>query len=246
MNLNEDNYYSLEANLEYWSVSQYKSFKSCESAAMAELKGEYARPMTRALLVGLFVDSYFEGTLDKFKKDHPEVFTKKAVLKAEFKRANEIIAAIKRSDKFMAYMSGEKQRIFTHELFGVPWKIKVDSFIQDKAIVDLKTVAKTDWIYKWRYELQGAVYQVVVNGNGFGNLPFYLAIASKENPPDLDIRHVPQEILDTSLREIGDDMPRFIMVKKGLEEPKRCEKCPWCRMTKNVTVKSYVELLEGL
>lgn len=245
MKLTDENYYSSAANHEFFSVSQYKSFKSCEAAAMAELRGDYKSPITKALLVGSFVDSYFEGTLDRFKQEHPEVFTKKAALKAEFRRANEVIAAIKKSDKFMQYLSGEKQRILTAELFGVPWKIKMDSFLPDKAIVDLKVVALIYMIWKWKYEYQGAVYQAVAEKNGFGKLPFYLAIASKQNPPDLDIRHIPQEILDASLREIGEDMPRFIMVKKGLEEPKRCEKCPWCRMTKNVTVKSYVELLEG-
>ena len=43
---------------------------------MAKLRGEYQEEKTTALLVGSYVDSYFEGTLDKFKLENPEIFTK--------------------------------------------------------------------------------------------------------------------------------------------------------------------------
>ena len=51
MILNNENYYSQEANQEYMSVSQYKAFMNCEAAAMASISGRYERPTTRALLV---------------------------------------------------------------------------------------------------------------------------------------------------------------------------------------------------
>lgn len=51
MILNNENYYSPEANQEYMSVSQYKAFMNCEAAAMASISGKYERPTTRALLV---------------------------------------------------------------------------------------------------------------------------------------------------------------------------------------------------
>lgn len=53
MILNNENYYSPEANQEYMSVSQYKAFMNCEAAAMASISGKYERPTTRALLVVL-------------------------------------------------------------------------------------------------------------------------------------------------------------------------------------------------
>lgn len=37
MILNNENYYSPEANQEYMSVSQYKAFMNCEAAAMASI-----------------------------------------------------------------------------------------------------------------------------------------------------------------------------------------------------------------
>ena len=69
MILNNENYYSPEANQEYMSVSQYKAFMNCEAAAMASISGRYERPTTRALLVGSFVDRYFEGTRSTENED---------------------------------------------------------------------------------------------------------------------------------------------------------------------------------
>jgi len=64
MKLTEKNYFSQKANEEFMSVSQFKAFDKCPASAMAELKGEFTREKTTALLVGSYVDSYFEGTLE--------------------------------------------------------------------------------------------------------------------------------------------------------------------------------------
>ena len=128
MILTNENYYSVEANREFMSVSQYKDFEKCEAMAMAILKGEWEKPKTTALMVGSYVDSWFEGTLDEFKAAHPEIFKKDGSLKADYVQAEEIIAFIQKDPKFMEYMAGEKQIILTAELFGTPWKIKIDSY----------------------------------------------------------------------------------------------------------------------
>ena len=85
LRLTQSNYYSPETDQQYFSVSQYKDFMKCEAMAMAKLRGEYKPAMTRAMLTGSFVDSYFEGTLDLFINEHPAVFTQKQELRSEFK-----------------------------------------------------------------------------------------------------------------------------------------------------------------
>ena len=91
MELTAENYYSPEANAEYMSVSQFKSFAgtdgklACEAEAMAELRGEWEMKKTTALMVGSYVDSYFEGTLDDFEKRTPELFTQPANKKSRLK-----------------------------------------------------------------------------------------------------------------------------------------------------------------
>ena len=129
MELSATNYYSNEANMEYMSVSQYKDFagtygrRGCEYTALKKLSGEWNPEKTTALLVGSYVDSYFEGTLEVFKKENPEIFTKTGGLRAEYKKAEEIIKRIERDPFFMQCMSGEKQVIMTGDLFGTKWKI---------------------------------------------------------------------------------------------------------------------------
>ena len=244
MLLNDSNYYSDEANREFFSVSQFKSFMSCEARAIAELNGEYKRPVTRALLVGSFVDHYFEGTLDDFMKENPAIFTRKHELRAEFKRANEIIKTVKEDVKFMDSLSGEKQRIFTFDLFGVPWKAKLDSYNPGKAITDLKVVARMYKLPQWRYDIQGAIYQKGVEIVTGEKLPFYLAVVTKEKVMDRDIWQVPQSTLDMALRQVEENIGRYADIKAGLIEPVHCGTCDYCKSIKQASVRNYNELLE--
>ena len=73
MVLTEQNYYGKEASQQFFSVSQYKDFMKCEAMAMAKIRGDYQQPVTKALLVGSFVDAYFEGTLKQFMEVMNEV-----------------------------------------------------------------------------------------------------------------------------------------------------------------------------
>lgn len=245
MQINQENYYSQEANKEFFSVSQYKSFLSCEARAMAELYGEYERPVTKALLVGSFVDRYFEGTLDSFMKENPGIYTRRRELRADFKRANQIIEIVKTDPKFMDSMSGEKQKIFTFEMFGVPWKIKLDSYNPGKAITDLKVVARMDKLPQWRYDIQGAVYQKGVEICTGDRLPFYLAVVTKEKVLDRDIWQIPQSTLDFALRQVEENIGRYVDIKEGRIEPEHCGRCDYCKSIKKARVRNYNELLEA-
>ena len=244
LKLDQNNYYSPEANEQYFSVSQYKDFMKCEAMALAKISGEYRPQMTKAMLTGSFVDSYFEGTLDAFIKEHPEVFTRQNELRSEFRKANEIVARIKNDELFMKFMSGEKQRIMTFELFGVPWKMKMDSYLPGICITDLKVAAKFRTLPLWRYDLQGAVYQAGVERVDGEALPFYLAVATKERTIDLDIFQIPQPILNAALIEIEQNISRYAAVKAGLEEPVYCGHCDYCKSVKAARIRSYNELLE--
>ena len=85
LRLTKRNYYSEEANREYWSASFVKAMLRCPAAAMA---AEPEEPST-AILVGSYVDAYFEGTLDCFREDHPELFKRDGTLKADYLQAEE-------------------------------------------------------------------------------------------------------------------------------------------------------------
>lgn len=244
MQLTQSNYHSPEQNSKYFSVSQYKDFMKCEAMAMAKISGSYRPPVTKALLVGSFVDAYFEGTLENFIQENPVVFTRKNELRSEFRKANEIIARTQADPLFAQFIGGEKQRILTFNLFGVPWKIKMDSYLPGICITDLKVVANFRTLPFWRYDLQGAVYQTGVELATGEHLPFYLAAATKERVVDLDIFQIPQPTLDMALREIEQNISHFARVKAGEEPPIYCGRCDYCKSVKHAAIRNYNELLE--
>jgi hypothetical protein len=236
--ITNENYFSPENQMKYMGSSQFKSFMDCEARTMAEMKGEFVREVTKSMLVGSYVDAHFEGSLDVFQAKHPEIFTKSGELKAEFKQAEKIIERIERDDFFMSYMSGEKQIIKTGEIAGVPFKIKIDSYHPDK-IVDLKIMKDMEPMWKegqgkvnfalfWGYDIQAAIYQMI-EGN---NLPVYLAVATKESEPDIDVIQIPQYYIDAALEIVKANAIRFQAIKDGFIEPERCGHCDFCKATK--------------
>lgn len=253
--LTADNYYSKEADERYMSVHQYLGFaghmgvRGCEEKALATLKGEWAEETTTAMLVGSYVDSYFEGTLDKFKEENPDCFTKtKPIqLKAPFKQAEKMIARCEKDPYFMATLSGEKQVIMTGYLFGTEWKIKMDSYIPGKAIVDLKTSADIHKTWKvqdygyvsfveyWAYTIQMAMYQKIVEINTGKKLPCYISVVTKDDFPEIKVLYIDQVTLDHALNEVEMNMPSVLMVKNEEVEPTRCGCCDYCKSTEVLT-----------
>lgn len=249
MILTNENYYSTEANVEYMSVSQYKDFKKCEAMALATLRGEWEKPKTTALLVGSYVDAWFEGTLDEFTRDHPEIFKKDGTLRADFVQAEELIAFMQKDAKLMEYMAGEKQVIMTATFFGTPWKIKIDSYHPGDKIVDGKVMRSMErimgksFVEHWGYDIQMAVYSEVVRRVTGLDLNTYLAVVTKQEPPDKDIILVPKWRRNEALSEVERDMPRILAVKAGLQPEERCGVCEYCRATKMIEEPIDFELV---
>ena len=252
MILNQRNYFSKKANETYFSVSQFKAFEKCQASALAEIKGKYKREETTALLVGTYVDSFFDGTLANFIKKHPQIFKGNGELRAEYVQAEAIIQRILKDKLFMHHLSGLKQVIMKGNIAGVDVKIKIDSLLPDK-IVDLKIMkdfedinteenGKLPWFEAWEYDLQGAVYQEVVYQNTGKRLPFYLAAATKEKITDIDIIHIGQSYLDYALEKFKNNVPMYDAIKKGIIEPERCEKCAYCKLSKKLKEPTEAEL----
>lgn len=258
MKLTNSNYFTTEAQKEFWSVSQFKAFDNCEAGAMAELSGEYERELTDSLLIGSYVDAYFSDEMDEFVGEHSEVmFKKNGELYAKYEKANEVVDRIKRDSLMVEFLSGEKQVVRTGELFGVDWKIKIDVLHDDK-IVDLKIVKDfgsvykdgfgyRPWIEAWGYDIQGAIYQKIeqISSGRKDPLPFYIVAATKEKTPDIDIIQIPQHILDAALKVVENKIDHFDLVKGEDIEPKRCEVCDYCKSTKVIKAPRIYEIDEA-
>ncbi|MDI9472201.1 MAG: PD-(D/E)XK nuclease-like domain-containing protein [Bacillota bacterium] len=265
MTLTSENYFSRKVSQIYSGASEFKSFfgtlvrPGCEARALAEFQGKWQREMSTALLVGSYVDAHYEGTLDLFKAQHPEIFLKGGGLKAEYRQADEIISFLEQDPKFSQYMSGEKQVIMTGEIEGVPFKIKIDSWHPGKMIVDLKVMAsltkrefvrgvgRVSFVNYWGYDIQGAIYQEIVRQNTGERLPFFIAGASKEkqtnkeliwiddNSLDIAMEWMTSEIVVPSTGEVVTRLKRLSQLKSGQANPERCGKCDYCRATKMLT-----------
>jgi hypothetical protein len=252
MTLTSSNYYSPEANREYWSVSLFKAFDKCEASGLAQVRGQYVRPETDALLIGSYVDAYFTGDLDEFVGNHADsMFKKNGELYAKYEHANKVINAVENQPLMMQFLDGFYQEIMTAELFGVPWKIKMDVY-DGKRIVDFKTVkdfkpmykegfGKVSFIEAWGYDIQGAVYQKVVEAATGKKFPFYIAAVTKEPVPDVGVWEIPQSVLDTALKVVEVKIDRFDLVKLGEIPPERCGTCEYCKQTKILTAPSVYE-----
>jgi hypothetical protein len=191
-------------------------------------------------LIGLYVDAWVGGSLDKFKEEHPEIISTrgatKGQLKAGFKKADEIIEYMKHNPTIMQFLQDEKQVVMTGEIEGVPTKIMIDNYSKGIAIVDLKIMRTItdragqyiDFISQWGYQYQGAIYQEIVYQNTGERLPFFIVAVTKETPINSVIVEIPQEILDTSLETVKSTIARYYDIWKGKEQANGCGICPTC------------------
>ncbi|KAF4529745.1 hypothetical protein B566_EDAN018031 [Ephemera danica] len=179
------------------------------------------------MLVGSYLDAMYSQATTQFAATHPEMFTQKGSLRAEFDHAELMYDRMKCDPLMSQYNNGAQQVIMTRELFETPWKIMIDSYHKDKCIVDRKKCRdfedmwkngrKMPWIEYWGYDIQATVYQAV-EGN---SLPFIISAVTSETVPDIDLLYIPQDIMDSKMSEIAERLPRILNVKRGLEAPTR-------------------------
>lgn len=166
--LNDANYHSIEANQRYFSASQVKSFYSCEARTMAMIEGKYVPEESVSLLIGSYVDAYFNAKRcgdAKGQISGPEfnefieknrkklINSRTGELKADFRLAEQMIERAESDPVFMRFLKGNRQTIMTATLFGVPFKVKFDVLrdsyrVNDKRIVDVKTVKDFKPMYR--------------------------------------------------------------------------------------------------
>lgn len=258
-----ENYFMSEIQMAYMGSSQFKAFRKCEAAALAELEGRYARPKTSALLVGAYVDAYFEGVLDDFKAHNSELFKRDGALKAEYAHAEKIISRLEADELYMLLMSGRKQVVLTGEIAGVPYKIKIDSLLDadtcreiverypltseamgfcDGAIVDQKIMRDTADVWsdeEWEKVPFARAWGYDIQGAIYqaveGHmLPFILAVGTKEAEPNLDAIYIPDQELTAKLEEVRSLSPRYQAIKRHEIEPVSCGTCPYCISRKHL------------
>ena len=272
--LTDETYYSLEADRLYCSASQYLDFigrpeiPGCEARAMAKLSGQYVEETSKAMLIGSILDTLWEldelpieekiGIIaDKYPECVSSRGATKGELKNEYKQAIQLYQRTLQDELFCKFMSGQKQVIMTGEIEGLPFKIKMDSYIPDVAIVDLKTTQDASRNFRkyiadsgnretfYRalgYDTQLSIYREIVRQNTGKTLRCYLAVIDKKPHPLPQIIELPPKMLDEALETVKANVGTIKMLKSGeVTNYCRCEECDYCRDTYKCKVLSAEE-----
>ena len=280
MDLNRDNYYTPEADMEYMSCSQFQAFEACEAAALAKLQGRWQDEPSEAFLVGNYFHSAMEGeeAHAQFCEENESAIYKTRVVKgkgglpdsvvitgkkAPYEQADMMLEAAHKDALIQSLidMPGENEKIMTGQIWGVPWRIRVDKYIESgRMIVDWKTVAnigelkwsdkyheKVTFIEAYDYMMRAAVYSEIEKQNaGSEDDPNFVIVAiSKQDPPDKEVLLLNHRTrYDFELELIGKKLPYFQAIKEGRMKPKRCGTCPYCRATKKLyEIRPYYSLM---
>jgi hypothetical protein len=170
---------------------------------------------------------------------------------APFLKADEMIDVCKKDPliRKLADLPGDNEVIMTGELFGMPWKIRLDRYSpSNRIIVDWKTtvnINKTEYnpatgeresfVESLGYMMRAAVYTEIEKqyANAKTDADFVIVAVSKEDPPDkaaLLLNH--RQRYDWELEQIESRIGNIRRIRNGELAPRRCGCCAYCRQTK--------------
>ncbi|HEP2425227.1 TPA: PD-(D/E)XK nuclease-like domain-containing protein, partial [Streptococcus pyogenes] len=155
----------------------------------------------------------------------------------------QMIDALKSDSNFMAIYQGEKEAAITGFLGEIEFKGKIDCLNVERGyFVDIKTTKgpiddtiwsgeeRVRWFEAYGYILQMAAYKTMLEAKY--NKPFEPIIyaVTKETPPDTRaIRIQNVDAMQNELDSLAQSIKRLDDVKKGIEKPKPCGHCEYCR-----------------
>ena len=251
MILTQDNYFSVEADKEYMSVSQFKNFKLCEAKAMYDLENDFQEEK-QAFLEGQLFEALVSGDAQLFMAKHPEIISTRGAtagqIKSEFKKIINAAEKFNSQNFFRNIIDKcEKQVILTGEINGIKVKCALDLFDKEtNSIYDIKCMkdfkeqwnkeekAYVPWYYHWGYVLQLAVYRELVRQNFGEPKEIGLIAATKEDIPDITANSFSSDLLDIELETFKNNIKRYDNIKKGIEIPLACNCCDYCKKIKNI------------
>lgn len=243
-------------------VSTFKSFKACEAKQMAIRNGDWQEERDlKPLIVGNYIHSTFESkeAHQAFAEAHKKAIFKygnpKNGVKKDYEGAEKMISVLKHDRAFQRlYMPGDKEVIVTGKIAGHDWKGKIDSLnLEKKYFCDLKTVkdihakfwdpderAYVPFVKAYGYYYQIAIYRELIRQTfGADCVPFIFAVSKQQPYPDhagLSFDSVKDhDWLEEAMQTILADQAHIFDVINGKAKPRRCERCDYCRATKQIT-----------
>lgn len=267
--LTSENYFSPEADRFFMSNSQYKSFSTCEFQALAKLNGKIKEEPRKAFLIGQYGHKWNEnGMQAQFLNDkysdfvETKLITKSGKPSAELEHFDDVVIPTAEScPRVMLSLKGEKEVLMTFKLFGVWWKMMLDSYNRPEGyFTDLKFLKDL----KKEYNVALGFYQNIVEFRGydtqmclyaFGEKQFseskdyltpHLTIITKEKVPNKIILKGFKEVIDHKIFDdvdgVASNIDRVLAVKDGIipdNEIQQCGVCDYCKQNRITPIISY-------
>jgi len=154
----------------------------------------------------------------------------------------------------MEYLRGQKQTIMTADMYGATWKIKMDAYLPDVRISDLKIMKSitdkfwskeynryVNFVKHYKYNFQLVIYSMVeaiVTNRDF-YLPTALVVVTKESPPRRSVLEGFEEDFVEVQHYLEHYTPHFMQVKTGEIDADACGECDYCLSTMGTTIQDY-------
>lgn len=256
--LTRENYYSAAANRAYMSCSTYDAYLSCEAAALAKEQGRHRSKPSRAFVLGNYFHTAFESAeahREYCEQNAEGLFTLSSLKpgkvpqkRADVEQMDDMIRTML-GDPLMRRlvdMPGENELAMAGEIFGIPWKVRMDKLCPGHLIIDYKTCAdiwettydpiqqrRVTFVERYGYTRRAAVYREIYRQRT-GVLPsFLLLCVSKQDPPDKEaIMIASEQLMAYELEQIKEHIGRIQRVRDLSVKPTRCGACEYCRRTK--------------
>ena len=90
----------------------------------------------------------------------------------------------------------------------------------------------------FRYTLQAALYREIVRQNTGKELPFIIAVCTKEKVSRRALLQIPTEVMNIELNFLKEFLPYLQKIKNGEITPEPCNKCDFC-ISKQKTEKIW-------
>ena len=211
--LNDENYYTREADAHYMSCSQFQSFQNCEAAEIAKMRGIW-NPSKES--DALFQGRYFHSAMESekaFASFCEENFEKIFKTKTTKARGTEVVGKyapfetldccldVMHNDPIFSRLisiPGENELFMTGKLGGIPWRMKMDKYIPaGRQIIDYKTSSnlwelyfnvqtreRQSFIEEYGYMMRAAVYGEIERQNvDAETFPTFLILAVTKQDP---------------------------------------------------------------
>jgi len=249
------NYHSPEIEREWLSASQLMAWRHCEAAAAARyLHGMPAvSAETGAQLTGRYLAARWAG--EEHFRDlvaaTPELFRRDGGLRAEFAQCEEMYARTAADTVFRHYLTGTHWRIIAGELFGVPWKSRIEVDNEEENFVTDLMVCR-DFAPVWQPEtgsrvpfyaarnayLRLGLHQLAVRQATGREPELYLAAVTRQTPADLKVvafnNPAARQVIAEELALAAEQVRRIKAIRNGDQVPRRCNCCDHCRATRQL------------